>query len=120
MGLLLPGDRKSMQPISSRVAPEDVEQIHHFVGTSCWKTGPVEEVLWQKADALLGGDTSYIIVDDNGLAQEGDRVGWRGASILRSPWEAGELSVPSFAHADAQRRVHACRLALIPAASVDK
>jgi SRSO17 transposase len=49
MGLLLPGDRKSMQPISSRVAPDDVEQIHHFVATSRWDTAPVEEVLWQKA-----------------------------------------------------------------------
>ena len=71
MGLLLPGDRKSMQPISSRVAPEDVEQIHHFVGTSCWDTAPVEEVLWQKADALLGGDASYLIVDDTGLPKKG-------------------------------------------------
>jgi SRSO17 transposase len=71
MGLLLPGDRKSMQPISARVAPEDVEQIHHFVGTSCWDTAPVEEVLWHKADALLGGDASYLIVDDTGLPKKG-------------------------------------------------
>jgi len=60
-----------MQPISSRVAPKDVEQIHHFVGTSCWDTAPVEEVLWQKADALLGGDASYVIVDDTGLPKKG-------------------------------------------------
>jgi SRSO17 transposase len=71
MGLLLPGDRKSMQPISARVAPEDVEQIHHFVGTSSWDTAPVEEVLWHKADALLGGDASYLIVDDTGLPKKG-------------------------------------------------
>jgi SRSO17 transposase len=71
MGLLLPGDRKSMQPISSRVAPQEVEQIHHFVGTSCWDTVPVEEVLWEKADSLLGGDTSYLIVDDTSLPKKG-------------------------------------------------
>jgi SRSO17 transposase len=71
MGLLLPGDRKSMQPISARVAPDDVEQIHQFVGTSCWDTAPVEEVLWHKADALLGGDASYLIVDDTGLPKKG-------------------------------------------------
>jgi len=71
MGLVLPGDRKSMQPISSRVAPKDVEQIHHFVGTSCWDTAPVEEVLWQKADTLLGGDTSFLIVDDTSLPKKG-------------------------------------------------
>jgi SRSO17 transposase len=71
MGLILPGDRKSMQPISLRVAPEDVEQIHHFVGTSCWDTAPVEEVLWQKCERLLGGDGSFLIVDDTGLPKKG-------------------------------------------------
>ncbi len=71
LGLLLPGDRKSMQPISSRVAPEDVEQVHHFVATSCWDTAPVEEVLCQKVDEMLGGDTSYLIIDDTGLPKKG-------------------------------------------------
>lgn len=71
MGLFLPGDRKSMQPISRRVAPDNVEQIHHFVGTSCWDTAPVEEVLCNKVDALLGGDDSYLIVDDTGLPKKG-------------------------------------------------
>jgi SRSO17 transposase len=71
MGLLLPGERKSMQPISLRVAPEDVEQIHHFVATSCWDTAPLEEVLWQKCEGLLGGNTSYIIVDDTGIPKKG-------------------------------------------------
>jgi SRSO17 transposase len=72
-GLLLPGDRKSMQPISGRVAPSDVEQIHHFVGTSCWDTAPVEEVLCHKVDAMLGGDGSFIIVDDTGLPKKGSQ-----------------------------------------------
>jgi len=71
MGLLLPGERKSMQPISARVAPKDVEQIHHFVGTSCWDTAPVEEVLWRKCDELLGGESSYAIVDDTCLPKKG-------------------------------------------------
>jgi SRSO17 transposase len=71
LGLLLPGDRKSMQPISSRVAPKDVEQVHHFVATSCWDTAPVEEVLCQKVDEMLGGDTSFLIIDDTGLPKKG-------------------------------------------------
>jgi SRSO17 transposase len=71
MGLLLPGDRKSMQPISSRVAPEDVEQVHHFVATSCWDTAPLEEVLCHKVDEMLGGDDAYLIVDDTGLPKKG-------------------------------------------------
>lgn len=60
-----------MQPISSRVAPADVEQIHHFVATSCWNTDPVEEVLCQKLDEMLGGKNSYVIVDDTALPKKG-------------------------------------------------
>jgi SRSO17 transposase len=71
MGLLLPGDRKSMQPISSRVAPEDVEQVHHFVATSSWDTAPLEEVLCHKVDEMLGGAESFLIVDDTSLPKKG-------------------------------------------------
>lgn len=70
-GLLLPGDRKSMQPISSRVAPKEVEQIQHFVSTSCWDTASVEEVLCQKVDEMLGGESSFLIVDDTSLPKKG-------------------------------------------------
>jgi len=71
MGLLLPGDRKSMQPISSRVAPGDAEQIHNFVATSCWDPAPVEDVLCRRVDEMLGGDDAYLIVDDTGLPKKG-------------------------------------------------
>lgn len=71
LGLLLPGDRKSMQPISERVAPKDVEQLHHFVATSGWDTAPLEEVLCHKVDELLGGDDAYLIIDDTSLPKKG-------------------------------------------------
>lgn len=71
LGLLLPGERKSMQPISLKVAPQDVEQIHHFVATSPWKTAPLEEVLCNKADEMLGGGSSFLIVDDTALPKKG-------------------------------------------------
>jgi len=73
MGLILPGDRKSMQPISARVAPKDVEQVHHFVATSCWDTAPLEDVLCQKVDQMLGGHRAYLIVDDTGLPKKGTK-----------------------------------------------
>jgi SRSO17 transposase len=70
-GLLLPGERKSIQPLSARVAPEYGEQIHNFVATSCWPTEPVEEVLCKKANAMLGGDSSFVIIDDTALPKKG-------------------------------------------------
>lgn len=33
-GLILPGERKSIEPMAARVAPEDVRRPHHFTSTS--------------------------------------------------------------------------------------
>src|SRR3712207_3823166 len=42
-GLILPGERKSVEPLAARVAPADTQQLHHFVSTSPWPTAPLEE-----------------------------------------------------------------------------
>ena len=44
-GLILPGERKSIEPMAARVAPADTQQLHHFVSTSPWATAPLEEEL---------------------------------------------------------------------------
>src|SRR3954468_8480353 len=33
-GLILPGERKSVEPLAARVAPDGTEQLHHFIGGS--------------------------------------------------------------------------------------
>ena len=33
-GLMLPGERKSVEPMAARVAPGSAEQLHHFIGGS--------------------------------------------------------------------------------------
>jgi SRSO17 transposase len=71
LGLLLPGERKSIQPISSRVDPAHGEQLHHFVATSHWDPARIEEVLCHKVDEMLGGDDAYLIVDDTSLPKKG-------------------------------------------------
>jgi SRSO17 transposase len=73
MGLLLPGDRKSIAPISARVAPEDFPQLHHFVAASDWDVAPLEEVLCRKIDEMLGGSDSHLMVDDTSLPKKGDK-----------------------------------------------
>lgn len=70
-GLLLPGERKSVTPMAERVAPADHEQLHHFVATSPWDPAPLEAVLAQKANALVGGPGSSLQVDDTGLLKQG-------------------------------------------------
>src|SRR3712207_6908556 len=39
-GLILPGERKSVEPLAARVAPGSAEQLHHLIGGSPWATGP--------------------------------------------------------------------------------
>lgn len=72
-GLLSPGDRKSIEPMAARVCPADTQQLHHFVSTSPWDPGPLEEVLLEKVDALVGGNDAHLIIDDTALVKKGER-----------------------------------------------
>src|SRR3712207_1718434 len=70
-GLLGPGARKSVEPMAARVAPGDVQQLHHFVAASPWATSPLEEELVRAADRLVGGPDAVLVVDDTALAKQG-------------------------------------------------
>lgn len=71
-GLLLPGERKSIEPVAARVAPGHEQELRHFVSESPWEAEPVEQVLWSKADAMLGGHDAFLIIDDTALPKKGD------------------------------------------------
>jgi len=71
-GLLLPGERKSIEPLASRVAPGHDQELRHFVSESPWEAGPVEQVLWQKADTMLGSADAVLIIDDTAIPKKGD------------------------------------------------
>lgn len=70
-GLLGPGERKSVEPMAERVSPGDAQQLHHFVSVSPWPTEPLEEVLVQAADRLVGGPKAVLIIDDTALVKQG-------------------------------------------------
>jgi SRSO17 transposase len=72
-GLILPGERKSVEPIAARVAPADTQQLHHFVSTSPWATAPLEDELVKAADRLVGGPDAVLVVDDTALVKQGRR-----------------------------------------------
>lgn len=69
--LLLPGERKSIEPLAARVAPGHDQELRHFISESAWDQTEIEEVLWQKADAMLGGDDAFVIIDDTALPKKG-------------------------------------------------
>ncbi|GAA0607310.1 IS701-like element ISBj9 family transposase [Craurococcus roseus] len=70
-GLLLPGERKSVQPMSMRLGLAAHDQLHNFVASPSWDGAPLEAVLAAKADALVGGADSVLVVDDTALPKKG-------------------------------------------------
>jgi SRSO17 transposase len=106
-GLIAPGERKSVVPLSERVAHGDAPQLHHFVADSKWETGPLEDVLVDKAAGLVGGPGSHLIVDDTALPKKGtESVGvahqYCGAlgkqancqSLVSVTWARDEVPIP--------------------------
>jgi SRSO17 transposase len=57
--------------MAARVAPGDVQQLHHFVATSPWATAPLERVLARTAQRLVGGPAAVLIIDDTALPKQG-------------------------------------------------
>lgn len=70
-GLIGPGDRKSIQPMAARTGEVGYDRLHHFIGAGLWDSAPLEATLWGQADALVGGDKAWLIIDDTALPKKG-------------------------------------------------
>ena len=70
-GLLLPGERKSVEPMAQRVAPGEVQQLHHFVAAAPWATAPLEDALVRQSDRLVGSPEAVLVIDDTALVKQG-------------------------------------------------
>jgi len=70
-GLIAIGERKSIQPMAQRDGVVGYDQLHHFVGAGVWDAAPLERELARQADAMLGGDEAFLIVDDTALPKKG-------------------------------------------------
>src|SRR5215217_7440007 len=77
-GLLLPGERKSVEPMAARLAPENVrrmhQSLHHVVADAPWSD---EAVLRQVRNYALpamqkkGTVVCWVVVDDTGFPKKG-------------------------------------------------
>jgi len=70
-GLIGPGDRKSIQPMAARADALSYNRLHHSIGAGLWDSAPLEARLWRQADALVGGDKAWLIIDDTALPKKG-------------------------------------------------
>jgi SRSO17 transposase len=77
-GLMLPGDRKSVEPMAARVHPQDVrsahQSMHHLVADSDWSdTALLAAVAREVVPKLTeqGQGRCYWIIDDTGFRKYG-------------------------------------------------
>ncbi len=84
-GLIGPSERKSLQPITARVAPADYDQLHHFVAVGPWDEAPLEAELLAQANRLVGGPDAVLVIDDTALPKKGTH------SVGVGPQYAGAL-----------------------------
>jgi SRSO17 transposase len=76
-GLLLPGERKSVEPMAARVDPARVgaahQSLHHFVAKAAWDDGALLAAVRDYAlPAMLErGPVRAWLVDDTGLPKKG-------------------------------------------------
>jgi SRSO17 transposase len=76
-GLLLPGERKSVEPMAARLAPDNVrrmhQSLHHLVADAPWSDEAVlDRALDEVLPALLQrGPVVVWMVDDTGFPKQG-------------------------------------------------
>jgi SRSO17 transposase len=76
-GLLLPGERKSVEPMAARLCPDNVRQthqsLHHVVAHAPWSDEDILETVRRYALPAMQkqGPIEAWIVDDTGLVKKG-------------------------------------------------
>ncbi len=77
VGLLMPGERKSMEPMAARLSPKAVsakhQSLHHFISESPWAANRLLDAVRSEvlpAFQRLGGIQAWVI-DDTGFPKKG-------------------------------------------------
>jgi SRSO17 transposase len=76
-GLLLPGDRKSVEPMAARIAPDEVgakhQSLHHFVAKAPWDEAELLSAVRTFVLPKIEKDAPIRawIIDDTGIAKKG-------------------------------------------------
>src|SRR6266536_4342574 len=76
-GLLLPGERKSVEPMAARLCPDNVRQthqsLHHVVAHAPWSDEDLLETVRQYALPAMQKQGSIVawVVDDTGTVKKG-------------------------------------------------
>ena len=76
-GLLLPGERKSVEPMAARLEPAQVpslhQALHHFVATAAWRDAALLAAVREQELPVLTrhGPITAWIIDDTSFPKKG-------------------------------------------------
>jgi SRSO17 transposase len=70
-GLLLDGERKSIEPLSRRVPGGNEQNLQQFINQSPWDPAPVLAAYRARMAAAFATDGGVIVVDDTGFPKQG-------------------------------------------------
>lgn len=71
-GLLLDGERKSVEPMAQRVPGGNEQALQQFVNQSPWAHEPVQEKLVRRLARRSGKGKGVLVLDDTTLPKKGD------------------------------------------------
>src|SRR6476619_6033995 len=94
-GLVMPGERKSVEPMAAITAPGRTAAQHqsllHFVGQGAWSDDDVLTKVRQTAADDARRTDRGLDHRRHGHSQKGAALGWGVTPVLRAAWQAGEL-----------------------------
>src|SRR5215216_5156055 len=70
-GLLLDGERKSIEPLSRRVPGGNEQNLQQFINQSPWDPTPVLRAYRARMAAAFATDGGVIAIDDTGFPKQG-------------------------------------------------
>jgi SRSO17 transposase len=70
-GLLLPIERKSIEPLALALAGGNVQAMQQFIGQGQWQDAPLLHKHWQLVDDTLGEADGVCIVDGSDFPKQG-------------------------------------------------
>jgi SRSO17 transposase len=77
VGLLMPGERKSMEPMAARLSPKAVsakhQSLHHFISESPWDANRLLDTVRESVLPTFGrlGGIQAWVIDDTGFPKKG-------------------------------------------------
>src|SRR5919107_5558852 len=70
-GLLLDGERKSIEPLSRRVPGGNEQNLQQFINQSPWAPTPILIAYRARMAAAFATDDGVIVIDDTGFPKQG-------------------------------------------------